>query len=117
MLNEDYSTTSDIPLWVNHKVMEFKSVQELFKWVSDDSENFNLSDYVYDAMIDCLESKIDRVIVATLIVKDYSEIDVIIRESNFQEILTSYTKKLLQFERYERLNQIKNEIKKYNLAI
>jgi hypothetical protein len=117
MLNEDYSTNDDTPLWASHKVIEFNTIQEMMLWVSDDESSFSLSDKVYDAMIDCLDNNIEKIIVTTLTVKDYSEIDVIIRQSNFQEILSSYTQKLLKFEKYERLAEVKNQIKKYNLAI
>lgn len=119
MLSEDYSTNNekDIPLWINHKNIEFNSVSSLMEWVSDDKINFTLSDKVYDAMVDCLENNIEGIIVATLVVKNQSTIDVLIRKPNFQKILSAYTERLLNAEKYEKLAEIKKQIQKYGLEM
>lgn len=118
MLSEDYSTSDhNIPLWIKHENIEFNSVSSLMEWVTDDKVNFSLSDKVYTAMLDCLKNDIEGIIVATLIVKNQSTIDVLIRRPNFQKILSSYTQKLLDAERYEKLAEIKSEIEKYGLEI
>lgn len=117
MSNEDYSITDDIPLWENHKNIEFNSTTEMLSWVVDDKKNFTLSDKVYDAMIDCLENDVEGIIVATFIVKDHSRIDVLIRKPNFQKIFKSYTEKLIQAEKYEKLAVIKKQTQKYGLEI
>jgi hypothetical protein len=117
MLKKDYSTSNDIPLWINHDRIEFESVAELMKWVSDDKLSFNLSRKVYRAMVDCLNNEIDSVIVATLSVLNESTIDVLIRKENFQKILSAYTKRLMEVEDYEQLAEIKNEVDKFGLEI
>jgi hypothetical protein len=118
MLNEDYSTTEhDVPLWVNHRNIEFKTMSSMMEWVSDDKLNFNLSDTVYTAMVDCLENNIDQIIVATIVVENQSSIDVMIRRPNFQKILSSYIQRLLNAERYEKLAEIKKTVEKYDLEI
>lgn len=118
MSKEDYSTIDDeIPLWINHENIEFKSTSEMMSWVMDDKVNFKLSDKVFDAMIDCLDNSIDGIIVATIVVKEQSRIDVLIRKQNFQKIFSSYTEKLLQAERYEKLAEIKQQVEKYGLEM
>lgn len=118
MSKEDYSIIDDeIPLWINHENIEFKTTTEMMSWVMDDKVNFKLSDKVFDAMIDCLENDIDGIIVATIVVKEQSRIDVLIRKPNFQKIFSSYTEKLLQAERYEKLAEIKQQIQKYGLEM
>lgn len=118
MSKEDYSIIDDeIPLWVNHENIEFKTTHDMMSWVTDDKVNFTLSDKVYKAMIDCLENDIEGIIVATIVVKEQSRIDVLIRKPNFQKILSSYTEKLLQAERYEKLAEIKQQIQKYGLEM
>ena len=118
MSKEDYSTIDvEIPLWINHENIEFKSTSEMMSWVMDDKVNFKLSDKVFDAMIDCLENSIDGIIVATIVVKEQSRIDVLIRKQNFQKIFSSYTEKLLQAERYEKLAEIKQQVEKYGLEM
>jgi hypothetical protein len=117
MLKKDYSTSNDIPIWINHDRMEFKSNDELMQWVSDDKTSFNLSRKVYRAMIDCLNNNIDAVIVVTLSVLNESMIDVLIRKENFQKILSAYTKRLIEMEDYEKLAEIKNEVDKFGLEI
>lgn len=118
MLNEDYSTTDDdIPLWIHHENIEFKTTHEMMSWVSDDKTNFSLSDKVYDAMLDCLKNNIDRIIVATIVVENQTLVDVSIRKQNFQKIFSSYVDKLMKAERYEKLAKIKKEIQKYNLEM
>ena len=118
MSKEDYSIIDDeIPLWVNHENIEFKTTQDMMSWVIDDKVNFTLSDKVYSAMIDCLENDIEGIIVATIVVQEQSRIDVLIRKPNFQKILSSYTEKLLQAERYEKLAEIKQQIQKYGLEM
>ena len=117
MSKEDYYTNNDIPLWINHENIEFKSSDEMMSWVIDDKVNFSLSDKVYDAMIDCLETDIDATLVATIVVNQETRIDVLIRKPNFQKIFSSYTEKLLQAERYEKLAEIKSQIQKYDLEI
>jgi len=117
MSKKDYSTSNDIPLWINHDRIEFKSATELMEWVSDDKLSFNLSRKVYRAMVDCLNNEIDSVIVATLSVLNESTIDVLIRKENFQKILSAYTKRLMEVEDYEQLAEIKNEVDKFGLEI
>lgn len=118
MSKEDYSIIDDeIPLWIKHENLEFKTTQDMMTWVMDDKVNFTLSDKVYSAMIDCLENNIEGIIVATIVVKEQSRIDVLIRKPNFQKILSSYTEKLLQSERYEKLAEIKQQIEKYGLEM
>ena len=115
---DSYITSSDgIPLWERYEVMKFKTSVEMLEWVQDDRQNFTLSDKVYNAMIDCLKNKIEQIIVTKLVVKDGSEIDVLIRKPNFQKIFSSYTEKLLQAERYEKLAEIKSQIQKYDLEM
>lgn len=119
MLKKDsYTTNNDgIPFWNGYEVMTFESSAEMLRWVRDDRVNFTLSDKVYDAMVDCLKDEIEQVIVATITVKDGSQIDVLIRKPNFQKILSGYTKRLLDGEKYEKLAKIKNQIQKYGLEI
>lgn len=118
MSKEDYSTIDDeIPLWINHKNIEFKTTQDMMVWIMDDKVNFTLSDKVFEAMVDCLENNIEGIIVATIIVTHQSRIDVLIRKPNFQKIFSSYTEKLLQSERYEKLAEIKKRIQKYGLEM
>lgn len=118
MSKEDYSIIDDeIPLWIKHENIEFKTTREMMSWVTDDKVNFTLSNKVYDAMLDCLENNIEGTIVATIIVKEQSRIDVLIRKPNFQKILSSYTEKLIQAEKYEKLAEIKKQIQKYGLEI
>ena len=107
----------EIPLWVNHENIEFKTTTDMMSWVMDDKVNFKLSDKVFDAMIDCLENDVDGIIVASIVVKEQSRIDVLIRKPNFQKIFSSYTEKLLQAERYEKLAEIKQQIQKYGLEM
>lgn len=118
MSKEDYSTIDDeIPLWINHENIEFKTTQDMMVWIMDDKVNFTLSDKVFEAMVDCLENNIEGIIVATIIVTHQSRIDVLIRKPNFQKIFSSYTEKLLQSERYEKLAEIKKRIQKYGLEM
>lgn len=115
---DSYITSSDgIPLWERYEVMKFKTSVEMLEWVQDDRQNFTLSDKVYDAMIDCLKNNIEQIIVATISVKDGSEIDVLIRKPNFQKILSGYTERLIDGEKYEKLAEIKKQIQKYGLEI
>ena len=79
----------EIPLWENHENIEFKTTTDMLSWVMDDKVNFKLSDKVFDAMIDCLENDVDGIIVATIVVKEQSRIDVLIRKPNFQKIFSS----------------------------
>lgn len=119
MLSEDFSTTNheELPLWSNHVHFEFKTASELMNWVSTDKVNFVLSDKVYAAMVDCLEHNIDEVIVATISIESESTIDVVIRKPNFPKILSSYVKRLLENENYEKLADIKKTVEKYGLEI
>ena len=115
---DSYTTNIDgIPLWEKYEAMNFNSSAEMLVWVQDDRLSFTLSDKVYDAMIDCLKNKIEQIIVTKLVVKDGSEIDVLIRKPNFQKIFSSYTEKLLEAERYEKLAEIKQQIQKYGLEM
>lgn len=115
---DSYITNPDgIPYWDSYQVMKFNSSVEMLEWVQNDRKNFILSDKVYDAMIDCLTNDIEQTIVATLSVKDGSEIDVLIRKPNFQKILSGYTARLLDGEKYERLAEIKHQIEKYDLEM
>ena len=109
--------TDDIPIWIKHQNLDFRSNAEMLSWVTDDKVNFTLSDKVYEAMVDCLENKINAIIVATIRVQDGSQIDVLIRKDNFQKIFSSYVERLLAAEKYERLAVIKQQIEKYNLEI
>lgn len=117
MLSEDYSTGKKN--WKNYEKVQFKSMAELLTWISDDKRTFHLSRKVYDAVMDCLKDGIESVIVLTLVVNgdQTSEIDVQIRKDNFQKILGSYTKKLIENEEYEILAKITPEIKKYGFEI
>ena len=117
MSREDYSTTNDIPLWVNHENIDFRSSTEMLEWVSNDKVNFILSDMVYDAMIYCLSEKVNEIIVATIWVKNETNIDVVIRKPNFQKIFSSYTERLMKAEQYEKLAVIKKQIEKYDLEM
>jgi len=119
MSKEDYYTTNkeSIPLWEKYEVMEFKSSAEMLTWVRDDQINFTLSDKVYDAMIDCLEQNVEEIIVTSIHVQNNSEIDIFIRKPNFQKILSGYTERLLKSEKYEKLAEIKQQIKKYGLEM
>ena len=120
MLKSDYSTTNEsteIPRWVNHENINFDSSEKMSEWVADDKVNFMLSDKVYDAMIYCLTENLEELILATINVKGETSIDVIIRKSNFQKILSSYVERLLKVERYEKLAQIKTQIQNFDLEI
>ena len=118
MSKEDYSIIDDeMPLWINHENLEFKTTQDMMSWVIDDKVNFTLSDKVYSAMLDCLENNIEGIIVATIVVNKETRIDVLIRKPNFQKIFSSYTEKLLQAERYEKLAEIKQQVQKYDLEM
>lgn len=120
MLKRDYSitdTSNQITRWVNHENIDFDSSQKMLEWVADDKVNFTLSDKVYDAMIYCLSENLEELILATINVKDQTSIDVVIRKSNFQKILSSYVERLLKVERYEKLAQIKTQIEYFDLEI
>lgn len=117
MSKKDYSNTDDIPLWIKHENIEFETTHDMMSWVVDDKVNFSLSDKVYDAMVDCLENNVEETIVATIVVNKETRIDVLIRKPNFQKILSSYTEKLINVERYEKLAEIKQQIEKYGLEI
>lgn len=119
MSKKDSSITKvqDIPTWIKHQNIDFKSNAEMLSWVSNDKVNFTLSDKVYDAMIYCLENNIPVITLATIRVQDGSQIDVIIRKDNFQKIFSSYVERLLIAEKYERLAEIKQQVEKYGLEI
>lgn len=118
MLNDDYYTNrEDTPPWIKYKIFEFKTNVKMLEWVSSDKKNMALSDIVYEAMLYCLEQNIDSVVVATILTHENYSIDVIIKKSNFQTILTRYTSKLLDLERYEKLSEIKVQMEKYNLEV
>lgn len=117
MLRNDYSKSDDIPLWGKHEYLEFNSAGEMMSWVSEDKKSFNLSQKVYEAMLDCLENEILECIVATIEIKNQTTIDVLIRRENFQKILSAYTRRLLEQENYERLMEIKAEVSKFGLEI
>jgi hypothetical protein len=109
--------TDDIPVWIKHQNLDFRSNTEMLSWVTDDKVNFTLSDKVYEAMVDCLENEINAIIVATIRVEGGSQIDVMIRKDNFQKIFSSYVERLLTAEKYEKLAVIKQQVQKYNLEI
>lgn len=117
MLSEDYSISKT--KWKRYEEIHFKSSAELLTWISDDKRTFHLSNKVYEAVIDCLENDIDLMIVLTLVVDTdpKSEIDVQIRKENFQKILGSYTKKLMENEEYEILAKVSPQMKKYGFEI
>lgn len=115
--NDSYLNDENLSLWDKYEQITFDSTTDLMNWVSDDKVNFTLSDKVYSAMIDCLRDDFYGVVVASLIVKDGSEISVIIRKPNFQKILSSYTQRLLQKEDYEKLSKIKNEVEQFGLEL
>ena len=117
MLKSDYSNSDDIPLWGKHEYIEFNSAGEMMGWVSEDKRTFDLSQKVYEAMVDCLENEIPECIVATLEIKNQTTIDVLIRRENFQKILSAYTKRLLEIENYEKLMEIKEEVGRFGLEI
>jgi len=115
---DSYTTkTDDIPVWIKHQNLDFRSNAEMLSWVTDDKVNFTLSDRVYEAMVDCLENEINAIIVATIRVEGGSQIDVMIRKDNYQKIFGSYVQTLLTAEKYEKLAEIKQQIEKYNLEI
>jgi hypothetical protein len=119
MLNEDSSIPENIELipWSNYEEMTFNSTAEMLEWVQNDKINFELSDKVYDAMLDCLNGGIEGMIVTTIIVEGQNEIDVIIRRTNFQKILSAYVERLLKIENYEKLSKIKREVTPFGLEI
>lgn len=119
MSKKDYSITDEeqIPFWDKHEDIFFQSAAEMLEWASNDKINFSLSNKVYDAMIDCLENNINKIIVATIIIEDGTQISVVIRRDNFQKILSAYIDRLLHVENYEKLALIKKQIQKYDLEI
>jgi hypothetical protein len=121
MSKSDYSNPNDqlsgIPLWHFHETLKFNSGESMLEWAADDKLNFSLSDKVYLAMVDCLENDIESMIVASILVKGQTQIDVVIRKDNFQKILSGYTKRLLEAERYEKLDEIKRYVQKFGLEI
>jgi hypothetical protein len=119
MSRKDYSNTesANIPLWIKHENISFRSNAEMLEWVSNDKKNFTLSDKVYSAMVDCLVENIEAIIVATITVKHETHIDVMIRRDNFQKILSSYVERLLTNERYEQLALVKSQVSKYGLEM
>ena len=119
MSKKDYSITETdtIPLWDRHEEILFQSAGEMLEWASNDKINFTLSDKVYDAMLDCLEDNVQAIIVATIIIENGAQIEVLIRRDNFQKILSAYVERLLNVEKYERLAEIKQQIQKYGLEI
>ena len=121
MSKSDYSNPNDqlseIPLWHFHETLEFNSSESMLEWAADDKLNFSLSDKVYLAMVDCLENDIESMIVASILVQGQTQIDVLIRRDNFQKILSGYTKRLLDAERYEKLDEIKKFVQKFGLEI
>jgi hypothetical protein len=121
MSKSDYSNPNDqlseIPLWHFHETLKFNSGESMLEWASDDKLNFSLSDKVYLAMVDCLENNIESMIVASILVKGQTQIDVLIRRDNFQKILSGYTKRLLESERYEKLDEIKKFVQKFSLEV
>ena len=118
MSKNDYSKTKP-SLWKNHENIEFSSPRELLKWVSDDKQNHHLSKKVFEAVIDCVESNIDSVVVATINVMGMENdgIHIQIQKNNFQKIISGYTKRLMENEDYEILAEIKPSIEKYGFEI
>jgi hypothetical protein len=121
MSRKDYYTSNEqlgeTPLWHFHETLKFNSGESMLEWAADDKLSFSLSDKVYLAMIDCLENDIDSMIVASILVKGQTQIDVVIRKDNFQKILSGYTNRLLQAERYEKLDEIKKKVQTFGLEI
>lgn len=119
MSKRDYSNNQSInvELSENYKVFTFSSNQDLLSWAGKDKDNFELSNIVFDAITECLEKKMDKVIVATLRIDDEppTEIDILVREENFQKIISAYVEKLLVGEHYERLSEVKSTIQKWDL--
>lgn len=119
MSKRDYSNNQSInvELSENYKVFTFSSNQDLLSWAGKDKDNFELSNIVFDAIAECLEKKMDKIIVATLRIDDEppTEIDILVREENFQKIISAYVEKLLAGEHYERLSEVKSSIQKWDL--
>jgi len=114
---DSYTRNDDLPRWLHYQQLNFNSAADMFQWIKDDKINFSLSDKVYDAMIHCLKNDMEKVLVATISVRNESAIDIIIRKPNFQKILSGYIERLINTENYEKLAEIKKQIEKYNLEI
>lgn len=119
MSKKDYldSVPTDVQVSSNYQVFTFNSSEELLSWSRKDNESLELSNLVFDAIVECVEDKLDVVIVATLRIEDGAPtmIDVIARKENFNKIISSYVRKLLANENYERLLEVKEITKKWDL--
>jgi len=119
MSKKDYldSVPTDVQVSTNYQVFTFNSSEELLSWSRKDNESLELSNLVFDAIVECMEDKLDVVIVATLRIEDGAPtmIDVIARKENFNKIISSYVRKLLANENYERLLEVKEITKKWDL--
>lgn len=119
MSKKDYldSVPTDVQVSSNYQVFTFNSSEELLSWSRKDNESLELSNLVFDAIVECMEDKLDVVIVATLRIEDGAPtmIDVIVRKENFNKIISSYVRKLLANENYERLLEVKEITKKWDL--
>ena len=119
MSKKDYldSVPTDVQVSSNYQVFTFNSSEELLSWSRKDNESLELSNLVFDAIVECMEDKLDVVIVATLRIEDGAPtmIDVIARKENFNKIISSYVRKLLANENYERLLEVKVITKKWDL--
>jgi|DEB0MinimDraft_3_1074331.scaffolds.fasta_scaffold05075_6 hypothetical protein len=119
MSKKDYldSVPTDVQVSSNYQVFTFNSSEELLSWSRKDNESLELSNLVFDAIVECMEDKLDVVIVATLRIEDGAPtmIDVIARKENFNKIISSYVRKLLANENYERLLEVKEITKKWDL--
>lgn len=119
MSKKDYldSVPTDVQVSSNYQVFTFNSSEELLSWSRKDNESLELSNLVFDAIVECMEDKLNVVIVATLRIEDGAPtmIDVIVRKENFNKIISSYVRKLLANENYERLLEVKEITKKWDL--
>jgi hypothetical protein len=119
MSKKDYldSVPTDVQVSSNYQVFTFNSSEELLSWSRKDNESLELSNLVFDAIVECMEDKLNVVIVATLRIEDGAPtmIDVIARKENFNKIISSYVRKLLANENYERLLEVKEITKKWDL--
>lgn len=118
-MSRNDSYISKLSVWENHEKIEFSSPAELLLWVNDDRENYHLSKKVFQAVIDCMESKIDGMMIMTLVVMGMENDGIVIQiqRKNFNKIVNGYVKRLIENEDYEILSEIKPIIEKYGFEI
>jgi hypothetical protein len=115
--NDSYNT--DYVLWKNYEVIELKSPAELLEWINDDKSSYHLSKKIFSAVMDCMESNIDKMVIITINVmgSENSAISMQIQRKNFQKIINGYVNKLIKNENYEIIAEIKSSIEKYGFEI